>query len=213
LQASPYSFFLELERSRALCGVNNDVNRLLELDPGINSSLYIPTVTDSDPKTEFLLAGELARATGVSTDTLRHYERKGVLPRPLRSANGYRRYAPGAVDRVRLIRRALGVGFTLDELAVILKERDSGGAPCQRVRELTAAKLADLEARLKQMLELKNELESTLRHWDLRLSVTEVGARANLLESLAADGRDSEKSRRMRSLRNPLKKRKKESTR
>jgi DNA-binding transcriptional MerR regulator len=105
------------------------------------------------------------------------------------------------------------VGFTLDELAVILKERDSGGAPCQGVRELAAAKLADLEARLKEMLELKDELESTLRHWDLRMSVTEVGARANLLESLTTDGRDSEKSRRMRSLRNPLKKRKKESTR
>jgi hypothetical protein len=76
------------------------------------------------------------------------------------------------------------------------------------VRELAAAKLADLKARLKEMLELKDELESTLHEWDLRLSVTEVGARANLLESLTADGRDAEKSRRMRALRNPLKKRK-----
>jgi DNA-binding transcriptional MerR regulator len=196
-----------------MCGQNNVVNCPLGLDPGINSSLYIPTVTDSNPKTEFLLASELARETGVSTDTLRHYERKGVLPRPLRSTNGYRRYAPGVVDRVRLIQRALGVGFTLDELAAILKERDSGRAPCRGVRELAAAKLADLEARLKEMLELKDELESTLREWDLRLSVTEVGARANLLESLTADGRNAEKSRRMRALRNPLKKRKKESTR
>jgi DNA-binding transcriptional MerR regulator len=105
------------------------------------------------------------------------------------------------------------VGFTLDELAAILKERDSGRAPCRRVRELAAAKLAYLEARLQEMLELKDELESTLREWDLRLSVTEVGARANLLESLTTNGRDAEKSRRMRSLRNPLKKRKKESTR
>jgi DNA-binding transcriptional MerR regulator len=183
------------------------------LDLGTDSSLYISSVTDRGSKTESLLAGELARATGVSTDTLRHYERKGVLSRPLRSTNGYRHYAPGAVDRVRLIRRALGVGFTLDELAVILKERDNGGAPCRRVRELAAAKLAYLEARLQEMLELKDELESTLREWDLRLSVTEVGARANLLESLTTNGRDAEKSRRMRSLRNPLKKRKKESTR
>ena len=74
-------------------------------------------------KQEFLRAGELARASGVSTDTLRHYERKGVLPAPRRSPNGYREYPAEALARVLLVRRALAVGFTLDELAQILRAR------------------------------------------------------------------------------------------
>lgn len=80
------------------------------------------------------LAGELAAAVGVSTDTLRHYERKGVLPRPGRTANGYRHYPETALERVSMIRQALAVGFTLDELAAILNERDNGGLPCKKVR-------------------------------------------------------------------------------
>jgi DNA-binding transcriptional MerR regulator len=77
-----------------------------------------------------LSSGELADLAGVSRDTLRHYERKGVLPRPLRSQNSYRQYPPEALQRVQLVRRALSVGFTLDELAKVLKVRDGGGAPC-----------------------------------------------------------------------------------
>ena len=96
-------------------------------------------------------AGELARAAGVSTDTLRHYERKGVLARPRRSRNGYREYPPEALERVLLVRRALGVGFTLAELARILRVRDRGGAPCREVRELAAAKLAGVEEQLRAL--------------------------------------------------------------
>ncbi len=99
-------------------------------------------MTDEFTNKGFLRAGELARAANVSTDTLRHYERKGVLTKPRRSRNGYREYPPEALARVRLVRRALGVGFTLDELAQILKEREKGGAPCRAVRTLAAGKLA-----------------------------------------------------------------------
>src|SRR4029078_7507815 len=94
---------------------------------------------------EGLLAGELARLAGVSSDTLRHYERKGVLPKPLRLSNGYRKYPANSLDRVRLIRRALDVGFTLAELARFMKARDRGQAPCREVRALAAEKLAELE--------------------------------------------------------------------
>src|ERR1700730_16243192 len=92
----------------------------------------------------FYRSGELAELAGISTDTLRHYERKSVLPRPLRKANGYRQYPASALQRVRVIRRALAVGFTLDELAGVLSVRDSGGAPCKEVRALAAAKLSDI---------------------------------------------------------------------
>jgi DNA-binding transcriptional MerR regulator len=137
-------------------------------------------------KKTYLRAGELARAVGVSADTLHHYERKGVLPRPRRSANGYREYPPEAIDRVRLVRRALAIGFTLDELARILRARDRGVAPCREVRALAASKLASVEERLRELVAVREELRAVMSEWDARLARTPAGARASLLESLAA---------------------------
>ena len=134
----------------------------------------------------FYRSGELAELAGVSTDTLRHYERKGVLARPLRKANDYRQYPATALHRVRLIRRALAVGFTLDELATVLSVRDRGGAPCTEVRALAAAKLAEVETRLREMAELRNELKTVLKDWDKQLERRTPGRRAHLLESLNA---------------------------
>src|ERR1043166_8680202 len=110
-----------------------------------------------------LSSGKLADLAGVSRDTLRHYERKGVLPRPLRGHNGYRRYPPEALQRVQLVRRALSVGFTIDELARVRKVRDAGGAPCEEVRRLAAEKLLNVQAQLRELTELRDELHKTLR--------------------------------------------------
>src|ERR1700730_18645008 len=134
----------------------------------------------------FYRSGELAELAGISTDTLRHYERKRVLARPLRKANDYRQYPTSALQRVRLIRRAIAVGFTLDELASVLNVRDSGGAPCVEVRALAAAKLSDIETRLREMSELRNELRVVLKDWDKRLKHRGTGQPAHLLESLNA---------------------------
>ena len=90
-------------------------------------------------------AGELARLTGVSTDSLRHYERVGVLAKPRRTPAGYRQYPPEAVKRVRIVRRALAIGFSLRELARVLRVREKGGAPCHEVRALASAKLEELD--------------------------------------------------------------------
>ena len=132
-----------------------------------------------------LSSGELAGLAGVSRDTLRHYERKGVLPRPLRGHNGYRQYPAEALQRVQLVRRALSVGFTLDELAKVLKVRDAGGAPCEEVRKLTAQKLVNVQDQLRELTALRDDLQRTLRDWDQRLARRAVGKRANLLESLS----------------------------
>jgi DNA-binding transcriptional MerR regulator len=139
----------------------------------------------------FYRSGELAGLAGVSSDTLRHYERKGVLARPLRKANDYRQYPASALQRVRLIRRAIAVGFSLDELASVLNVRDRGGAPCMEVRALAAAKLANVETRLREMSELRKELRVVLKDWDKRLGHRAPGQRAHLLESLNA-GRNGE---------------------
>jgi DNA-binding transcriptional MerR regulator len=140
-------------------------------------------------KKEFLRAGELAREAGVSTDTLRHYERKGVMPVPRRSPNGYREYPAEARERVRLVRRALAVGFTLDELAQILRARERGVAPCREVRALAARKLAGVEERLRELAAVREELRATLADWDSRLAGTQAGERARLLESLSISER------------------------
>jgi MerR family transcriptional regulator, copper efflux regulator len=126
----------------------------------------------------------LARLTRVSPDTLRHYERKGVLPAPPRSANGYRRYPPSAVTRVQLVQRALTVGFTLDELARVLKEREAGRAPCGNVRALVAERLAALDDRLIQLRRLRTELRDLLRDWDQRLEAAGPHRQARLLDGL-----------------------------
>ena len=152
---------------------------------------------------EFLNSGELAKLAGVSADTLRHYERKGVLARPRRARNGYREYPAAALQRVQLIRRALAVGFTLDELANILSVRDSGGAPCHEVRALAASKLSQVETQLKNLITLRDELRATLKDWDSRLAKMASGGRANLLECLANN--ESNGTRSSRRFRSPLK--------
>jgi DNA-binding transcriptional MerR regulator len=132
----------------------------------------------------FLRSTELARAAAVSPDTLRHYERKGLLPRATRSPNGYREYPPEAHARVRLVRRAVALGFTLDELARIVKVRDQGGAPCREVRELAASKLALLEGRITELQTACDRLRSVLERWDTLLDQTPAGKRAALLDAL-----------------------------
>jgi DNA-binding transcriptional MerR regulator len=128
--------------------------------------------------------GELARLSGVSNDTIRHYEKKGVIPAASRDANGYRSYPVEAAARVQLVRSALAIGFTLDELARIFMQRASGRPPCNHVRTLGAQKLASLEARIAELLSLRDVLSSTLASWDERLDGVESGQPAHLLDSL-----------------------------
>lgn len=128
--------------------------------------------------------GDLARASGVSTDTLRHYERKGVL-RSQRARNGYRQYAEGSLERVQMIRKALAIGFTLDELKEILEVFDRGGVPCHQVRSLAATKLSQIEVHLQEVISLRDELRDALKDWDRRLAKTTSGQHANLLKTLA----------------------------
>lgn len=132
-----------------------------------------------------LRSGELAKLTGVSTDTLRHYERLGLLARPGRTRAGYRLYAPEAVERVHLVRRAVAVGFSLQELVRILRVRDSGGAPCKQVRDLAVSKLEQLEERLKELRLMHQHLKQLIAAWNTRLDRTPEGQPARLLEMLS----------------------------
>jgi DNA-binding transcriptional MerR regulator len=130
-------------------------------------------------------SGELARQAGVSTDTLRHYERLGLLPKAPRTPGGYRDYPAQTLERVRLIRRALSVGFSLPELTAILKIRDEGGVPCHRVRALAESKLSEVQEKIKEPVGMRKQLEQTLKSWDAKLAHVRPGEQARLLDGLA----------------------------
>lgn len=133
-----------------------------------------------------LRSGQLARLTGVSADTLRHYERLGILPKALRSTAGYRNYSPDAVHRVQLVRRALQLGFTLAELSEILRVRDSGGAPCHRVLRLTEEKLRSLGRQIQDLRRTQRYMRQLVREWRKKLAHTTPGKSALLLQLLKA---------------------------
>src|SRR5882672_12882848 len=97
-------------------------------------------------KNSGLRSGAVAKAAGVSPDTIRHYEKIGILPRATRTESGYRIYPSNSAERVLVVQRALRIGFTLAELAEVLKARDAGGAPCQRVYDLAKEKLKGITA-------------------------------------------------------------------
>jgi DNA-binding transcriptional MerR regulator len=139
-------------------------------------------------------SGTLAQLVGISTDTLRYYERQGLLPLPPRAENGYRCYPRTALDRVLLIRRALGLGISIDELGRLLRVRDAGGAPCRSARALLAEKIHALDERLLELRALRRTLRATLDEWDTRLARTPAGARAGLLESVAKPRRSAHAS-------------------
>ena len=97
--------------------------------------------------------GEIASRSGVTVDTVRFYERVGVLPSPEREPSGYRDYAPETVERIHLTRELQAIGFTLNEIIDALIAHDAGGATCESERwrldavlERVDAKLAALEA-------------------------------------------------------------------
>jgi DNA-binding transcriptional MerR regulator len=136
--------------------------------------------------------GQLARAAGLSPDTLRHYERIGVLPPPARTGGGFREYGQEAIRRVRVIQGSLAIGFTLPELAAIFRERAAGRTPCRRVRALAEGKLHALEEQIGELKRLRSRLKQILLDWDSRLVQTSPVRAAGLLEALG----DAEPTRR-----------------
>jgi DNA-binding transcriptional MerR regulator len=140
-------------------------------------------------------SGELSRLAGVSSDSLRHYEGLGVLPKPARTNGGYRDYPASSLDRVRLIQSALKVGFSLSELATIFQMRDRGEVPCRRVRDIAENKLHDLRQQISALQSMRDQIERIVKDWDARLARTSKGRQARLLESLPREGIGNNTSR------------------
>ena len=102
--------------------------------------------------------GEVARQAGVSVDTVRYYERVGVLPSPDRRPSGYREFPPRAVERIQFTRELQAIGFTLTDVVDALAAHDTGGASCESERWRLDAALARVDAKLAELTALRDRV-------------------------------------------------------
>lgn len=109
--------------------------------------------------------GELAKQTGTSVQALRFYERSGLLPRPTRTAAGYRVYAAGDLRRVELVRQAKRLGFSLDEIKRILRLRQQGSCPCGEVVQMLDKHMRETDDQIRHLQRFRRELAGTLSDW------------------------------------------------
>jgi MerR family mercuric resistance operon transcriptional regulator len=105
-----------------------------------------------------LTIGKVARGAGLAIDTVRYYEREGLLEKPARTTSGYRHYTTDAVARLRFIRQAKDLGFSLSEIKELLALRVAPGKSCADVRARAETKIADVEQRIAQLGRMKRAL-------------------------------------------------------
>lgn len=102
---------------------------------------------------------EVAAQAQVNTQTLRYYERRGLLPEPERTPSGYRAYAPDAVRVVRFVKRAQQLGFTLDDIEDLLHLARGGPASCDDARTMALTRIADLQMRIDELVGMRVALD------------------------------------------------------
>ncbi len=106
--------------------------------------------------------GELAQRAGTSPDTLRYYERVGLLPRAPRTPAGYRLYDSSVAERIAFIRKAQALGLALDEIREVLRIAAAGTPPCEHVRDALQRRLQDVDARIGELESLRATLRRAL---------------------------------------------------
>jgi MerR family copper efflux transcriptional regulator len=107
---------------------------------------------------EILSIGQVARRAGVGVETVRFYEREGLLEEPSRRASGYRQYSLAVVKRIHFIKRAQQLGFSLKEIRELLQLRVDGQTTCEEVKRHTEAKIAQVERKLIELQRMRQAL-------------------------------------------------------
>jgi MerR family mercuric resistance operon transcriptional regulator len=133
-------------------------------------------LSDAVPR---LSIGEMARRTGCRVETIRYYERCGILPPPARTEGGHRIYGTAHLKRLGFIRRARDLGFTLDEVRALLRLADQKDSRCAEARDLAARHLAALRARLAELRRLETVLAGMIAGCE-----TEAAPACPLIEAL-----------------------------
>ncbi len=125
-----------------------------------------------------LTIGRLARAAGVGVETIRYYQQRALLPVPAASG-GYRQYPADLVDRIRFVKRAQELGFSLDEIAGLLRLHD--GSDRKSIRNIANARLAQIETKVTDL----RRMEKVLKHLIVACEHTNAGLPCPIIETLA----------------------------
>ena len=127
---------------------------------------------------------EVARRAGVNTQTLRYYERRGLLPVPGRSAAGYRSYGPEAIRIIRFVKQAQRLGFSLADIQALLGLAAGGPDSCDVARELAFSKITELDEKIAQLTAMRDSLHALIATCDRPINDRECP----LLHALADPG-------------------------
>ena len=119
----------------------------------------------TDTATNLLKIGDLARRLGLNVQTIRYYEAVGILPPAPRTEGGYRLYSEGDEGLLRFVRQAKRIGFTLDEIREMVRQRRESGPPCDYVRETLHRHLVAIDAKIAELQQLRAELGAAEVAW------------------------------------------------
>lgn len=148
------------------------------------------------PRGKPLKTAEVCRRAGIGKETLRFYERSGILGKPARTASGYRMYDEDVLERLAFIKRAQKIGFSLGEIRHIIEEAGTGDPPCGELREILLRRLSELESHLREMEGYRRDLAAMLHEWEGsgRAPVNLRGSRMHLESSSGAKTPISERA-------------------
>lgn len=132
---------------------------------------------------EFLRTGQLAKLAGVNKETIRYYERLGLIDEPPRRKSGYRQYTKEYVNRIRFIRRAQGLGFSLQEINELLALRVETNSVCDAVQQRAETKIQDITEKV-QLLE---QMRQTLMQLIAACQANEITDKCPILTALSED--------------------------
>jgi MerR family transcriptional regulator, copper efflux regulator len=121
--------------------------------------------TKTDEGTRYKI-GEVSKRSGVGIETLRFYEKSGLVDRPSRTASGYRVYDGAILERLAFIKKAQMLGFTLDDIRELIDHKRMGENPCREVRSKVKSRLEELDDRIRQMKLYRDELAASLKKWE-----------------------------------------------
>lgn len=142
--------------------------------------------TDTALEMETFTIGRLARSVGVGVETVRYYERRGLLEKPARRRSGYRQYPADSLVRLRFIRAAKELGFSLREIQEFLELQVGSPNPCGEVRDLVIVKVAAIEDKVKALERIKQALQGML----VDCMTPPLAGGCPLLEALERQARD-----------------------
>ena len=133
-----------------------------------------------------MTVGNVAKRAEINIDTVRYYERQGLLPKPPRTPSGYRTFDEATVQRLRFIRNAQALGFTLKEIKQLFSLRITVGSTCSDLRDYAESKVADIERKIESLQAMKQALQELVSACSVNGPVSEC----SVFESLNTDGKD-----------------------